>query len=646
MADNYDYLSQQQALAYRLAQAKQLQSAPIAQEGQMVSGRYVSASPLGQWGGALQQALGGYLAGKAQGDQIALDKQDAQQYNEGFAKLLKAHDPSNYTDAATAAVPDAPNRYLYQNPNDVGPPMSASGLDPAATSTPVPQAQVTPTAPTQATPTPLAPVAPVAPQAPMLPRAMAQNQPPVQPTPQQIEAQVTPAGNPQDGGAVFGMYPRAGSALGSYANDAKIRTGYQMTGPNTAQQVQPLTPSVLTGERMDATTDPRSLTFGGSNTAPPIDPSATPVPPSALPQALAAAQPPVAPATPAAQPANAVTPPTAPAVAGTPSANYAGFNEVPPTTADAATASAGQALFLKNAMSADQLAGMAQLNGTKNGQLLVRAVQAKQLEDQLVGNNGRYKTTTIADPINGGFMQSTEDSRTGRVSNTPLNVSGASKVLETKDTPTGVFERTAQGWRPAVDTSTGKPVISTATATDQRATTEAGTKLDTAVASNTTALASMSAAQARLDRIDQLFKTTWTGPIVGHLFNWTKDRQELQALLAQDIFGETRSAVQSAGDAGAAPKFTGREFQYMEKNGGLNLNTGAPAAANIIAQQRIALNGMQTATQQFGRSLAQRAQTNTPSGNNAAPGMPIAAPPRGQTFHGPNANAASALGLN
>ena len=78
---------------------------------------------------------------------------------------------------------------------------------------------------------------------------------------------------------------------------------------------------------------------------------------------------------------------------------------------------------------------------------------------QLFGSkNGRFTTEIKADPVNGGFVQVVTDTQTGATRYAPLKMDGGGeKVLETKDTPNGIMERTSKGWRLARD-GEGVPV--------------------------------------------------------------------------------------------------------------------------------------------------------------------------------------------
>jgi hypothetical protein len=269
------------------------------------------------------------------------------------------------------------------------------------------------------------------------------------------------------------------------------------------------------------------------------------------------------------------------------------------------------------------------------GQQLATSMLATQFGDK----NGRYKVEMNRDPQTGQLAVVRVDTATGNAQIISDGGSGGQKVLETKDTPNGVMERTALGWRPAVD-NTGRQVVSTATAADQRAGNDQTMKVSGAVQSNKAAIGAIDAANARLDRINDLYKQTMTGPVAGHLPDWTSARQELHALLAQDLFAETKDAISAAGDAGGAPKMAQSEFKYMANNGGLAQTTNADAAANLIAQQRLRLNSLRNSLVQHGATLNQQ------NGQTVAPGSGVVIPGKGQTFNGPSADFAARFANN
>jgi hypothetical protein len=167
----------------------------------------------------------------------------------------------------------------------------------------------------------------------------------------------------------------------------------------------------------------------------------------------------------------------------------------------------------------------------------------------------------------------------------------------------------------------GGAAVSQSHNADVRADKENTINTGKALTANQSALASVNATLARLDRIQQLYTTTATGPIAGHLPDWTSNRQELHSLLAQDIFAETRDAVSGAADAGGAPRMAQSEFKYMANNGGLSQTTNAPAAINLINQQKLRLTALKQSLGDYGATLQ----------SVAPPQQGGAAPARGQT---------------
>lgn len=253
-----------------------------------------------------------------------------------------------------------------------------------------------------------------------------------------------------------------------------------------------------------------------------------------------------------------------------------------------------------------------------------QAIAQAQLNQLFASKNGRFSTAVHADPVNGGFVQVTTDSQTGASKVAPINLGGGEKVLETKDTPQGVMERTARGWRPAVD-QTGQRFGTTATAADRRAAAGEQVKLGSAVTANQAAQSSIDSSLARLDRIEQLFKETRTGPLIGSLPNFTAKSQELHSLLAQDIFAETRDAVAGAADAGGAPRMAQSEFKYMANNGGLQQTTHAEAASNLIAQQRLRLLALKRSLGQYSQTLDAVAPAAQQTGSAPGRGQSVSA---------------------
>jgi hypothetical protein len=159
----------------------------------------------------------------------------------------------------------------------------------------------------------------------------------------------------------------------------------------------------------------------------------------------------------------------------------------------------------------------------------------------------------------------------------------------------------------------GKPVVDSSVVARND---EQTAKIGAAVQSNANAQAAIDTALARNKRIAELYDSTETGPFVGHLPNWSKERQELQALLAQDLFGETRNALAGAGDAGGAPRMAQSEFRYMQENGGLKQTTNAQTAKNLIASMNEQLLKQKQALQDYAAKL----QTTAPSAASAVPG--------------------------
>lgn len=213
--------------------------------------------------------------------------------------------------------------------------------------------------------------------------------------------------------------------------------------------------------------------------------------------------------------------------------------------------------------------------------------------NQLYGNkNGRFSTTVHADPVNGGFIQVVTDTATGRTNSEPLATGKGTKGAFTETTAAdGTRMKVYKNGSPSepVLDANGAPVKD---ASVIKANDDQKLKTGAAVVANQSARSAIDSSLARLDRIEQLYKETETGPVAGSLPNWTAKRQELHALLAQDIFAETRDAVAGAADSGGAPRMAQSEFKYMANNGGLSQNTSQEAASNLIAQQRLRLNAL------------------------------------------------------
>jgi hypothetical protein len=194
---------------------------------------------------------------------------------------------------------------------------------------------------------------------------------------------------------------------------------------------------------------------------------------------------------------------------------------------------------------------------------------------------GRYKTTVMADPVNGGFIQVTEDSATGATQHQRIGGGGEKLVTgQTTDEHGNRLNVHKDGSTSAMLDGSGKPVVDSSVVARND---EQTAKIGAAVQSNANALAAIDTALARNKRIAELYDLTETGPFVGHLPNLTKERQELQALLAQDLFSETRNALAGAGEAGGAPRMAQSEFQYMRDNGGLKQTTNKQTAKNLLA---------------------------------------------------------------
>jgi len=315
---------------------------------------------------------------------------------------------------------------------------------------------------------------------------------------------------------------------------------------------------------------------------PPLGPRTLPFPPGSIEQPAA----PPAPTSP--------MPPLAPAINPIAAANPGTHQMTPPSTEQ-------------------QIARLTALANTgPQGEQV-----ANMLLAQLGGKNADYKVELNRDPQTGELSVVRYNARTGHVDVLGGGVPGNDKVLETQQTPQGVMERTARGWRLAVGPD-GRPLVTNAVAADRRADTDQQLKVGSAALANQSAQSSIDSSLARLDRIEKLFHETATGPLAGHLPNWTAARQELHALLAQDIFAETRDAVAGAADAGGAPRMAQSEFKYMANNGGLSQTTDANAAHNLIAQQKMRLLALK-------KSLAAHAETL-----NAAAPAPDAVPRRGQ----------------
>jgi hypothetical protein len=115
----YDYAEQQRMLLAKQQLAQAL-SKPLDQ-GKMVSGWYVGPSKGAALASGIQQALGGYMQGKAVGEQNALSKADREAMQFYRKQLGDASDPSNYADKANAAFPMPQASYTHKEPWNVGP---------------------------------------------------------------------------------------------------------------------------------------------------------------------------------------------------------------------------------------------------------------------------------------------------------------------------------------------------------------------------------------------------------------------------------------------------------------------------------------------------------------------------------------------
>jgi hypothetical protein len=259
---------------------------------------------------------------------------------------------------------------------------------------------------------------------------------------------------------------------------------------------------------------------------------------------------------------------------------------------------------------ADQIAQLQAIARTgPMGQQMATA----QMNNLFGSKVGRYKTTVMADPVNGGFIQVTEDSATGATQHQRIG-GGGDKIVtgQTTDEHGNRLNVHKDGSTSAMVDGSGKPVVDSSVVARND---EQTAKIGAAVQSNANAQAAIDTALARNQRIAELYDSTETGPYLGHLPNLTPGRQELQALLAQDLFGETRNALAGAGDAGGAPRMAQSEFRYMQENGGLKQTTDAQTAKNLIASMNEQLLKQKQALQDYAAKL----QTTAPSAASAVP---------------------------
>lgn len=259
-------------------------------------------------------------------------------------------------------------------------------------------------------------------------------------------------------------------------------------------------------------------------------------------------------------------------------------------------------------------------------------IATAKMNQMFASKNGRFETKIMADPVNGGFVQVTTDTATGQTLPPQVINAGGGKLVtgQTTDAQGNRLNVHKDGSTSPMLDAQGNPVKdSSVTARNDDQTLKVGA----AVQSNQNAQAAIDAAINRNNRILELYHQTYTGPIGGLIPNGSDARQELHALLAQDLFAETRNALAGAGDAGGAPRMAQSEFKYMKDNGGLSQTTSEHAAENIIANMNAQLMRQKAALQEYGSKLA---SAGSPS---------VGAPARGQTFNGPNAAAASLLGL-
>lgn len=554
-----DKIKRQRDFAAQLMASKQPQ-------GQMVpggpNGFYVAPSMLAQMTPAIQAMIGAYMQNNADKSQGALDKQSQDEFAKQFNGLgAPVRDPNQDGVEAAAQMQRESNRMTGPEAGQMtGDGQSASDAFDAQLRAEQdgPTAQPSPVAPQpEVIAQPIAPVKTVSSKTKKTAAA-------VLATPPANHEGMThfgPSGDPADPTSTAGIQAKLAAALGSAGSASSVASLPKLGAPAPVAPAQ--TPAAM----------------------PPM-PQASPMPQNpaqTAPQAMPNAQAAPAMPTPQEQPQIPVTSASSPADP---------YSHAP---------SQGELISRLIALG----------NTGPQGQ----AIASAQLNQLFASKNGRFSTTVHADPVNGGFVKVTTDSQTGNTQVDPITGGSGQKVLETKDTPQGLMERTAAGWRPAVDAS-GKQIVTNATASDQRAQTEQTVKMGSAANANTSALSAIDSSLARLDRIQQLSHETSVGPLAGHLPNWTAKRQELAALMAQDIFAETKDAVSGAADAGGAPRMAANEFKFMANNGGLSQNMHPEAVDQLIAQQKMRLLRMKQSVSDYGKTL----ETTAPGG----------APARGQ----------------
>ena len=94
---------------------------------------------------------------------------------------------------------------------------------------------------------------------------------------------------------------------------------------------------------------------------------------------------------------------------------------------------------------------LAQIERIANTGDLGRRVADAQLQQMFGGKGGEFKVELNRDPNSGQLSIVRYNTRTGQVDVQASGQQAGDRVLETKDTPSGIMERTANGWRPARD---------------------------------------------------------------------------------------------------------------------------------------------------------------------------------------------------